>query len=166
MHFIDIDLCTLTSFLPCFFFSSACPQTDTAQLYNTPFDSQCNHIWIEQALRCLSPCRSPQNYRSTCSPFQTPRTAEHAASHYPFPSVMRKKAPVCQQCQSRGLHTTCCYQASKDGTPEMLHGSSKRTQWRRPRPDPSHFQKVTPTRAHHLPLNLTRGCKVNTSSDV
>ena len=36
---IDIDICTLTQSLPCccllFFSSSACPQTDTAQLHNT-----------------------------------------------------------------------------------------------------------------------------------
>ena len=40
VHYIDIDICTLTQSLPCcclpcFFSSSAYPQTDTAQLYNT-----------------------------------------------------------------------------------------------------------------------------------
>ena len=46
VHCVDIDICTLTPSLPCrclpcclFFSSSACPQTDTAQLYNTHPDS-------------------------------------------------------------------------------------------------------------------------------
>ena len=45
-HYIDIDICTLTQSLPCccllrclFFSFSACPQTDTAQFYNTHLDS-------------------------------------------------------------------------------------------------------------------------------
>ena len=32
---MDSDLCTLTLLLPCFSPSSACPQTDSDQLYNT-----------------------------------------------------------------------------------------------------------------------------------
>ena len=46
----NVDICTLTQSLPCcclpcclFFSSSACPQTDTAQLYNTHPDS-CTHM--------------------------------------------------------------------------------------------------------------------------
>ena len=51
VHYIDIDICTLTQSLPCrclpcclfSFSSSAYPQTDTAQLYNTHPDS-CTHM--------------------------------------------------------------------------------------------------------------------------
>ena len=50
VHYIDSDICTPTPSLPCrcvpcclFFFSSAYPQTDTAQLYNTHPDS-CTHM--------------------------------------------------------------------------------------------------------------------------
>ena len=36
VYYLDIDFCTLTSIFLCFFLlSSACPQTDTAQLNNT-----------------------------------------------------------------------------------------------------------------------------------
>ena len=50
---MDNCLCTLTSFLPCCFFLllSACPETDTAQLYNTQPDfrartSGSNRPWV------------------------------------------------------------------------------------------------------------------------
>ena len=64
VHYIDIDLCTPTSFLPCccLFSSSACPQTDTAQWNNTQFDSVCTHIWIEQALSQSCSQKQVQSY--------------------------------------------------------------------------------------------------------
>ena len=51
VHYIDIDICTLTQSLPCrwssllfvFFSYSAYPQTNTAQLYKTHLDS-CTHM--------------------------------------------------------------------------------------------------------------------------
>ena len=51
VHYVDIDICTQTPSLPCrclpcclfFFSSSACPQTDAVQLYNTHPDS-CTHM--------------------------------------------------------------------------------------------------------------------------
>ena len=57
VNYIDIDLCTLTSFLPCmFFFFLACPQTDTDQLYNTQPDfrartSGSNKPWVNRVFR-------------------------------------------------------------------------------------------------------------------
>ena len=72
VHYKDIDICTLTPSLPCrclpcclFFSPSACPQTDTAQLYNTHPDS-CTHmdrtgLWVSFCL-----CENKSN--SHCHP--------------------------------------------------------------------------------------------------
>ena len=49
VHYVDNDLCTLTSFLT-FFLLSACPQTDTAQLYNTQPDFRARTSGSKQAL--------------------------------------------------------------------------------------------------------------------
>ena len=49
--YTTLTLTSVHNIVPFLFFSSssACPQTDTAQLYNTQFDSPCTLIWLEHA---------------------------------------------------------------------------------------------------------------------